>query len=487
MTTIVSRQARHCLLQKVQTRFKSVYKGKAAPDTQWTGLIIRRPDDEYWASRVIDEDRYWNTMGITAQMYKQLHQYRWEDDPKGPRMNPEEWQVVPGDIVQVCSGADKGQRGKVVDTFHAANKLKVEGVRLKKRRGMDPQTGQALTQFAEAWVDYYEVKLIDPVLDEPVDVTWMDLEDPATGEVKRFRVSNATGTTIPISNVPATSEDDLNQGDSKKDTPLDTATQITLEDGKMSSEINAMALVKLKVIEEWFIKELEKCHTKDQHLRDTVAAEKKEFQYYTYHKALKMLYDRVKEEEPDLLDDVAALRLSSRDTPPGVMPDFTKEQERYRELRRAARFQLRHEMRPSDVESLAERHSRTTQRGTHLQLHAEVRRRFERGAMSRYAKTRGANKGVQKIRAAFKMKPLEYINDALEIESQLREQLELGQGKIHQQETYLGWKPSPLRKRDQLDEFDNRFGHMSGVMDEYKQLQNATADTAGQPPGPDQV
>ena len=96
----------------------------------------------------------------------------------------------------MTGGKDKGLRGTLLDEHHPGMSVKVEGVRLKKNEGKDPATGQSVIQYAEDWIGYNDVKLIDPRLDAAVDIEFMELEDPITGEVMRTRVSRATGTVI---------------------------------------------------------------------------------------------------------------------------------------------------------------------------------------------------------------------------------------------------------------------------------------------------
>eukprot|EP01064_Diplonema_japonicum_P036637 TRINITY_DN8311_c0_g1_i1.p1 TRINITY_DN8311_c0_g1~~TRINITY_DN8311_c0_g1_i1.p1 ORF type:complete len:484 (+),score=96.07 TRINITY_DN8311_c0_g1_i1:57-1508(+) len=453
---------------RVQRRLRSAGVGKPAPDTMWRSITYRQQKEEYIATNAIEENRYWGTRALTPGMYSSIMEHRWMETPKQGRLEKEKWQFVAGDIVEVIEGTDKGKRGRIIDILHSAMVIKVEGARMLRQDGRDPQSGQTITQFKEDWLQYNEVRLIDPKEDSPCDVEWMDLEDPATGEVQRFRVSKLSGATIPVPDM-LSKEETKGDGDGKKDTPLALAQEVSLLEGNMGGEINGMALVKLKVLEEWFIKELEKCHTKDKHLRDELAAEKKEFQYNAYQLALQKLYERVEEEEPWLLGEVAALRVNSRPAP-GRMPDFEGDQEMYRELRRAARFTKTHEVRPSGVETLHERYMRTTQRGTQQQLHKEIRLRYEKGSMLRKQRTQGKTTALSKLKDSFKMKPAEYIQDALEIEAALREQLEIGQGLIHREETHVGWKPAPERKRDEMDKWENRFAHMEGVRQQMQEL-----------------
>eukprot|EP01061_Rhynchopus_euleeides_P008985 TRINITY_DN18126_c0_g1_i2.p1 TRINITY_DN18126_c0_g1~~TRINITY_DN18126_c0_g1_i2.p1 ORF type:complete len:365 (+),score=87.58 TRINITY_DN18126_c0_g1_i2:56-1096(+) len=304
-----------------QRRHMDTWVGKAAPDTHWMYTVHRQPYDEYFGGQAIDEDRTWERRGLSMGMYRQLLKHRWQEAPHTPRIEQKNWTFFPGDVVEIVSGADVGTRGRLADVFYSAMKVKVEGARLIRAESEDPTSGQRITSFREDWVDYTEVRLIDPHIDQPADVEWMELEDPVTGVVERSRVSKATGTIVPVPEEEVKKNAE-SAGDGFKDTPVDVAELKTLEGGNIAGEVNQMALVKLKALENWFVGELQKLHTKDKVLRDGLAAEKKEFQYNTYQLALQKVYERVEQEEPWLLDEVAGLRIASR-PPAGKMPDFT--------------------------------------------------------------------------------------------------------------------------------------------------------------------
>eukprot|EP01063_Lacrimia_lanifica_P034187 TRINITY_DN6270_c0_g1_i1.p1 TRINITY_DN6270_c0_g1~~TRINITY_DN6270_c0_g1_i1.p1 ORF type:complete len:497 (+),score=189.13 TRINITY_DN6270_c0_g1_i1:104-1594(+) len=472
-----------------QRRWTNVYHGRAAPDVAWTGLHHRYRSEEYFAQQIIDEDRYWNARKIQPEMYKQLMKFRWMDAPRQPRIAKEDWTVHVGDVVEIVEGeglnADIGHRGRVLDIFYPGMKLKVEQGRMKESEGTDPQTGRKMKQYSEGWLSYREVRLIDPLLDKAVDVETMAVQDPMTGLTENVRVSRASGTVIPL---PPAKEPHTKTSsgakDGTRDTSIEVANMNTLENESIAEEINNMALVKLKAMENHFVGELEKLYAKDKVLRDNLAEEKKEFQYSTYQLALRKVYDQVQHEAPELIPEVAALRAGSRPAP-GTMPDFIGEQETYRELRRGARFQLRNEMPPPDVETLAQRYTRTTQRGAQLQLHKEIRDRFEKSTIARKGRTTGKAQAIQKLKSAFKMSPAEYIQDAMEFDSAMRESLEQGELVVHKQETYVGWKPAPLRKRDEMDEWSNRFAHMEPLMGEAAGAAPADADAAPTAPPAD--
>ena len=191
---------------------------------------------------------------------------------------------------------------------------------------------------------------------------------------------------------------------------------------------------------------------------------------------------RVETEEPWLMEEVARMRAESRPAP-GKMPDFTADQELYREIRRGARFQLKHDRRPMDTESLYDRWTRTTQSGTKLEISKQIRLRFEQAALSIRAKQTGKKKAQFKLSSTFRMKPLEYIQDALETEAAMREKMEIDQGEAVQKEVYVGWKPQVDRRRDELDTFENRFGHMKDVMEENHAAAEAEAEAVTNPEG----
>eukprot|EP01060_Flectonema_neradi_P034164 TRINITY_DN5914_c0_g1_i1.p1 TRINITY_DN5914_c0_g1~~TRINITY_DN5914_c0_g1_i1.p1 ORF type:complete len:486 (+),score=88.24 TRINITY_DN5914_c0_g1_i1:71-1528(+) len=450
------------LLSRCQRRWKFLHTGKGSPNTTWTGVGRRETVKEYVVEKALEEDRSWNTQPLTKKMQKMIMKYRWQDSPRTPRIKEQDWIIKKNEIVEVVEGQDKGRRGIVIDIFYPGMVLKVEGVRLEKVDGTDGSTGERVTQFNEDWIRYDEVRPIDPTVDEPCDVEFMKLENSATGELTRTRVSKRTGSVItdPQERSEVEASD---QGDGLKDTPKDIATQTTLAGGSIGGEINKMALVKLSVLEDWFTQELEKLHTKDQNLRNSIAAEKKEFQHATYHRALEKVMEKIGEDDAWMIEEVQMMRAAVTQHS-GQMPDFVGDQERYRDLRRAARFQIRREMKPVNVESLQDRYRRTSHRGAHLMLNLEAREKFERSSLKRKQKTTGKMHAMQNLRKSFKMSAAEYLQDALEIQSSLLEQLQFGQSSQHQQETYIGWKPAPLRKRDELDQWSNRFGHMEGQM-----------------------
>ena len=98
----------------------------------------------------------------------------------------------------MTEGKDKGHRGTITDIFYSANKVKVTGARMINQEGRDPATGQSLPNYVPDWMGAHEIRVIDPQLDQPVDIEWMELEHPVTGEVERTRVSKATGVILPL-------------------------------------------------------------------------------------------------------------------------------------------------------------------------------------------------------------------------------------------------------------------------------------------------
>ena len=218
-------------------------------------------------------------------------------------------------------------------------------------------------------------------------------------------------------------------------------------------------------------------------MRNTLAEEKKEFQHATYNRALEKIMNNLGEEDAWMIEEVQNMRAAVTQHS-GKMPDFVGEQESYRNLRRAARFQVRRELKPANVESLQDRYRRTTHRGSHLMLNLEAREKFERSSLLRKQKTTGKMTAMQNLRKSFKMSSAEYLQDALEIQSALVEQLQLGQSTQHQQETYIGWKPGALRKRDELDEWSSRFSHMEGMMGRNKPTPNVSEPIEASTPPP---
>ena len=185
------------LLANIQRRWKFRHVGKGSSNTAWVGVGRRDTIQEYVLSKTLEDERKWNTQPLTKKMQRLILKHRMQDTPSVQRIATKDWIVKEGEIVEVTDGLDKGRRGLILEIFHAGMVMKVEGVRLEKLEGLDPSSGERVTQFKEDWVRYSEVLPIDPSVDEPCEVEFMKLENSATGKLARTRVSKLTGSVIP--------------------------------------------------------------------------------------------------------------------------------------------------------------------------------------------------------------------------------------------------------------------------------------------------
>ena len=103
--------------------------------------------------------------------------------------------IKKGDTVQVISGKDKGQQGKVIQAYPDTDRVLVEGVnRVKRHTKSDPndtrvKTGGIITQ--EAPIHVSNVMLIDPDSKKPTRVGIR-----RNDEGKNVRVAKRTGKDI---------------------------------------------------------------------------------------------------------------------------------------------------------------------------------------------------------------------------------------------------------------------------------------------------
>ena len=100
--------------------------------------------------------------------------------------------IKKGDTVEVISGADKGERGQVVQVDPGRNRLKVQGVR-KVKRHLRPNAARprGTIEEREAFFDASNVALIDPETDKPTLVGYRE-ENGA-----KVRYAKGSGATIP--------------------------------------------------------------------------------------------------------------------------------------------------------------------------------------------------------------------------------------------------------------------------------------------------
>lgn len=74
-----------------------------------------------------------------------------------------------GDLVQVISGSDKGKQGRVTDIQGAADKVRVQGVRMQKRHLKPGRRGARAGGIVEqeGFINASCVMLVDPADDKP--------------------------------------------------------------------------------------------------------------------------------------------------------------------------------------------------------------------------------------------------------------------------------------------------------------------------------
>jgi large subunit ribosomal protein L24 len=111
--------------------------------------------------------------------------------------------IKKGDLVQVISGKDKGQQGKVIAAYPEADQVLVEGInRVKRHTRVDQnqrgiKTGGIVTQ--EAPIHVSNVMLVDPESKKPTRIGFrketVELPDGRT-KTRSVRISKRTGKDI---------------------------------------------------------------------------------------------------------------------------------------------------------------------------------------------------------------------------------------------------------------------------------------------------
>ncbi|XP_072226876.1 large ribosomal subunit protein uL24m [Leuresthes tenuis] len=136
-------------------------------------------------------------------------------------MEPEDWSVVKGDMVEILAGKDKGKQGKVIQVFRRRNWVILEGLNTHHRY-VGKSTDYRGTYIAtEAPLLLRDVALIDPSDRRPTQIDWKFTE-----EGERVRVSGRTGRIIPK---PVVERRDGIVPQQWKDGPKDTSPEDTLE------------------------------------------------------------------------------------------------------------------------------------------------------------------------------------------------------------------------------------------------------------------
>lgn len=92
-----------------------------------------------------------------------------------------------GDLVQIMTGKDRGQRGKVLQILRDKNKVIVEELNMVKKHQKAGQNQEAGIVEIEAPLHISNVMVIDPTDDKPTRVGY------ATDKGEKHRISRRTG------------------------------------------------------------------------------------------------------------------------------------------------------------------------------------------------------------------------------------------------------------------------------------------------------
>ncbi|KAK5982507.1 Zinc transporter ZIP11 [Trichostrongylus colubriformis] len=180
---------------------KKVYSGRfGAPDIiRWT----LHPDDyepsnkRPWVNEELSKsleraDLYHQTM-LSGNKFFKLRR------SKVRRMPDEKWTFLPGDLVQVMIGKDKGRQGTVMTVSRDTNEVFVEGLHCKLEAEMEGAKKIGIDEILK-WneqplsVEKGHVKLVDPNDNEPCDAKWV-LNDAGD---EYIRISLRSGFEIPV-------------------------------------------------------------------------------------------------------------------------------------------------------------------------------------------------------------------------------------------------------------------------------------------------
>ncbi|ERP31300.1 50S ribosomal protein L24 [Chitinivibrio alkaliphilus] len=81
------------------------------------------------------------------------------------------FRIVKGDTVQVISGSEKGNRGKVIELTKDKNKVKVQGLNMVKRHVKPSQSNpEGGIIEKEAFLHISNVMIVDPKSDKPTRI-----------------------------------------------------------------------------------------------------------------------------------------------------------------------------------------------------------------------------------------------------------------------------------------------------------------------------
>ncbi|KAK6019785.1 hypothetical protein OSTOST_14572 [Ostertagia ostertagi] len=115
------------------------------------------------------------------------------------RMPDEKWTFLPGDLVQVMVGKDKGRQGTIMTVSRDTNEVFVEGLHCKLEVEMEGVKKYGIDEVLK-WneqplsVEKGHVKLVDPNDNEPCEAKWV-LNDAGD---EYIRISLRSGFEIPV-------------------------------------------------------------------------------------------------------------------------------------------------------------------------------------------------------------------------------------------------------------------------------------------------
>ncbi|VDN06301.1 unnamed protein product [Thelazia callipaeda] len=140
--------------------------------------------------------------------HKLMHKFFELRHKKSVAIPREEWNIFPGDLVQVMVGKDKGKTGVVLQVNKETNAVIVRGRHTKLVDDNEKGVASGMLSFYRLieqplYIHKGQVKLVDPSDNEPCEAEWVLNEE----ESEYIRVSKRSGFQIPVPELAqATSE-----------------------------------------------------------------------------------------------------------------------------------------------------------------------------------------------------------------------------------------------------------------------------------------
>ncbi|KAJ3105703.1 Plastid ribosomal protein L24 [Phlyctochytrium planicorne] len=130
------------------------------------------------------------------------------------------WLIYPGDTVEVIGGKDKGKRGEVLTTFKTMDRVLVDKVRTATKHVKPSSingTGQKVTKPMP--IHFSDLKLVDPILSKPSQVSLKREYNPKTERYEIQRYFHESKSFLPIPNPLEKKYEDYKAGpaDTKED------------------------------------------------------------------------------------------------------------------------------------------------------------------------------------------------------------------------------------------------------------------------------